>query len=61
MGNITDVNVDAIVHPTNNSYSTSGQVGSVLARVGGPQFSTALSDLQNKGSLPNCGGLYIVI
>lgn len=32
---ITDVAVDAIVHPTNNSFYLGGEVGSAISRAGG--------------------------
>uniref|UniRef100_A0A914UI17 Macro domain-containing protein n=1 Tax=Plectus sambesii TaxID=2011161 RepID=A0A914UI17_9BILA len=38
-GDITDIACDALVNPTDSSFSLSGQVGSHLAKVGGPAFT----------------------
>jgi len=55
-----DVDVEALVHPTDSSYSTSGQVGSALARVGGLPFTQALQTLHSEnGNIPACGGEYL--
>ena len=59
MGDISAVSADAIVHPTNESYSTSGQVGQVLVRAGGSEYQTALNSLQSEGKLGKCGGMGI--
>lgn len=56
MGSITALCADALVHPTNSSYSTSGQVGSALSTVGGAQYLAELSNLQSQGNLGSCGG-----
>lgn len=58
MGDVSAVKADAIVHPTNSSYSTSGQVGQVLLARGGSEYQTALNSLKAQGSLANCGGKY---
>ena len=42
---IVDVVVDAIVHPTNNSFYLGGQVGSAISRKGGAQVRTAVAQL----------------
>jgi len=56
MGDISLINSEAIVHPTNATYSTSGQVGQVLSRAGGLLYQTALDSLKAAGNLPTCGG-----
>ena len=56
MGDVTAVKADAIVHPTNSVYSTSGQVGQVLLARGGVEYQNALNSLKSQGSLANCGG-----
>ena len=56
MGDVTAVKADAIVHPTNSVYSTSGQVGQVLLARGGVEYQAALDSLKSQGSLANCGG-----
>ena len=50
---IADVEVDAIVHPTSSGMGTGGQVGQVLARVGGPAFTKAIRN--HNGSIPENG------
>lgn len=56
-GDITDVVVDAIVHPTNNSFYMGGEVGAAIARRGGAQLRNNVSQLQtSNGNLAVCGG-----
>lgn len=48
--------VDAIVHPTNNSYYLGGQVGSAISNKGGNEVRLIISDLHAKnGNLAECG------
>ena len=52
---ITNVSVDAIVHPTNNSYYLGGQVGSAISGKGGNEVRKLISDLHAKnGNLAEC-------
>ncbi|KAL7390343.1 hypothetical protein ABVT39_019299 [Epinephelus coioides] len=39
---------DAVVHPTNSSLYTGGEVGSALEKKGGKEFAEALSELKKK-------------
>ncbi|XP_049448311.1 core histone macro-H2A.1 isoform X3 [Epinephelus fuscoguttatus] len=39
---------DAVVHPTNSSFYTGGEVGSALEKKGGKEFTEALSELKKK-------------
>lgn len=54
---ITNIQVDAIVHPTNNAFYLGGEVGSAISRAGGPKLR---DDVQNvhrtNGNLAICGG-----
>ncbi|XP_056297798.1 core histone macro-H2A.1 isoform X2 [Pseudoliparis swirei] len=43
------VDSDAVVHPTNSSLYTGGEVGSALEKKGGKEFTEALSELKKKG------------
>ncbi|CAG5871435.1 core histone macro-H2A.1 isoform 4-T5 [Menidia menidia] len=45
---ISIVESDAVVHPTNTSLYTGGEVGSALEKKGGKEFSEALLDLKKK-------------
>lgn len=56
-GSITDALADAIVHPTNTNYSTGGQVGSLLANLGGQSFRNEIATLP---SLPQNGGVTLL-
>ena len=42
---ITDVKVDAIVHPTNNSFYLGGEVGSAISRKGGQKVRDIVHNL----------------
>ncbi|XP_067937989.1 core histone macro-H2A.1-like [Watersipora subatra] len=55
MGNISVVSAEAIVHPTNATYSTSGQVGQVLKTAGQVEYEVALDSLRTQGNLNKCG------
>ncbi|XP_042354591.1 core histone macro-H2A.1 [Plectropomus leopardus] len=45
---ISIVESDAVVHPTNSSLYTGGEVGSALEKKGGKEFTEALSELKKK-------------
>ncbi|XP_049896309.1 core histone macro-H2A.1 isoform X2 [Epinephelus moara] len=45
---ISIVESDAVVHPTNSSLYTGGEVGSALEKKGGKEFAEALSELKKK-------------
>uniref|UniRef100_A0A8C9ZEQ8 MacroH2A.1 histone n=1 Tax=Sander lucioperca TaxID=283035 RepID=A0A8C9ZEQ8_SANLU len=45
---ISIVESDAVVHPTNSSLYAGGEVGSALEKKGGKEFTEALSELQKK-------------
>ena len=56
---ITDVVVDAIVHPTNTTFYLGGQVGSAIARRGGYKIQNIMNEMQRtKGHLSTCAGNY---
>ncbi|TRY64541.1 hypothetical protein DNTS_022661 [Danionella cerebrum] len=44
---ISTINSEAVVHPTNSTFYMGGEVGSALERVGGKQFEDAVSELRN--------------
>ncbi|XP_034406477.1 core histone macro-H2A.1 isoform X1 [Cyclopterus lumpus] len=46
---ISIVDSDAVVHPTNSSLYSGGEVGSALEKKGGKEFTEALSELKKKG------------
>ncbi|CAG5871427.1 unnamed protein product [Menidia menidia] len=48
LADISIVESDAVVHPTNTSLYTGGEVGSALEKKGGKEFSEALLDLKKK-------------
>ena len=50
-GDISKVNCDAVVHPTNSSLSLSGQCGSALSQAGGPSFRTEVNRISGAQSL----------
>ncbi|XP_074649577.1 core histone macro-H2A.1-like isoform X2 [Tubulanus polymorphus] len=55
-GDISKVTVDAIVHPTNNSFHLGGEVGAVLEKSGGKEFVQEVKDLYSShGSLDSAG------
>ncbi|CAK6957303.1 core histone macro-H2A.1 isoform X1 [Scomber scombrus] len=45
---ISIVESDAVVHPTNSSIYTGGEVGSALEKKGGKEFTEALQELKKK-------------
>ncbi|XP_059207244.1 core histone macro-H2A.1 isoform X2 [Centropristis striata] len=45
---ISIVESDAVVHPTNSSLYSGGEVGSALEKKGGKEFTEALSELKKK-------------
>ncbi|XP_068587691.1 core histone macro-H2A.1 isoform X2 [Cebidichthys violaceus] len=45
---ISIVDSEAVVHPTNSSLYTGGEVGSALEKKGGKEFTEALSELKKK-------------
>ncbi|XP_041808156.1 core histone macro-H2A.1 isoform X1 [Chelmon rostratus] len=45
---ISSVESDAVVHPTNSSLYTGGEVGSALEKKGGKEFTDALQELKKK-------------
>ena len=56
-GDLTEIEADAIIHPTNGSFSLSGEVGSALSRAGGDEFVNAVQDLhKDHGDLEMAGG-----
>jgi len=58
---ITDVVVDAIVHPTNTTFYLGGQVGSAIARRGGLKIQNIMNEMQRtKGHLSTCSGIYLI-
>ena len=50
-GDISKVNCDAVVHPTNSSLSLAGQCGSALSQAGGPSFRTEVNRISSTQSL----------
>ncbi|XP_022618059.1 core histone macro-H2A.1 isoform X2 [Seriola lalandi dorsalis] len=55
---ISIVESDAVVHPTNSSLYTGGEVGSALEKKGGKDFTEALAELKKKnGPLEVAGAL----
>ncbi|XP_047235104.1 core histone macro-H2A.1 isoform X2 [Girardinichthys multiradiatus] len=55
---ISAVESDAVVHPTNSSLYTGGEVGSALEKKGGKEFTEALQELKKKnGPLEVAGAL----
>lgn len=50
-GNIAEMTVDAVVHPTNSNFSLSGQCGTALQASGGASFEQEVSNLAKKGSI----------
>lgn len=54
---ITDVAVDAIVHPTNNAFYLGGEVGSAISRAGGQKVRNEIDKVhKTNGNLASCGG-----
>lgn len=55
---ISAVESDAVVHPTNSSFYSGGEVGSALEKKGGKEFTEALQELKKKnGPLEVAGAL----
>ncbi|XP_012736942.3 core histone macro-H2A.1 isoform X2 [Fundulus heteroclitus] len=55
---ISAVESDAVVHPTNSSLYSGGEVGSALEKKGGKEFTEALQELKKKnGPLEVAGAL----
>ncbi|KAL6098288.1 core histone macro-H2A.1 isoform X2 [Pungitius pungitius] len=55
---ISMVDSDAVVHPTNSSFYSGGNVGSALEKKGGKEFSEALSELKKRsGPLEVAGAM----
>ncbi|CAI9726220.1 histone macro-H2A.1macro-H2A.1-like isoform X1 [Octopus vulgaris] len=50
-GDITKINADAIIHPTNSTYYMGGEVGSALEKAGGKDFTEEVKELAAKGTL----------
>jgi len=44
-GNVADIKCDAVVHPTNASFSTTGEVGKALIAAGGDDLKKAIAEL----------------
>ncbi|XP_017348452.1 core histone macro-H2A.1 isoform X1 [Ictalurus punctatus] len=45
---ISSINSDAVVHPTNSTFHTGGEVGSALEKKGGKEFGEAVLELRKK-------------
>ncbi|NP_001316225.1 core histone macro-H2A.1 [Ictalurus punctatus] len=45
---ISSINSDAVVHPTNSAFHTGGEVGSALEKKGGKEFGEAVLELRKK-------------
>jgi len=45
-GDISAVDCDAVVHPTNATFSFSGEVGNALTKAGGEEFKKAIAELE---------------
>ncbi|KAM9788648.1 core histone macro-H2A.1 isoform 1-T1 [Neosynchiropus ocellatus] len=45
---ISIVESDAVIHPTNSSFYTGGEVGSALEKKGGKEFSEAVQEVKKK-------------
>ncbi|KAL3313565.1 Core histone macro-H2A.2 [Cichlidogyrus casuarinus] len=50
-GDITEMEVDAIVHPTSRHYHTNGMIGSIIMSKGGTSLQQTLTHLRNLGPL----------
>ncbi|CAF1094007.1 unnamed protein product [Adineta ricciae] len=58
-GNIVNIQADAIVHPTNNSFYMGGDVGKALAKAGGQQLRDAVADAGRNSAIANYGDVTI--
>jgi len=47
-GNLTEFDVEAVVHPTNATFNLSGEVGSALSKVGGEDLDKAVQALHKE-------------
>eukprot|EP00112_Aurelia_sp_Birch-Aquarium-sp1_P021980 Seg6049.2 transcript_id=Seg6049.2/GoldUCD/mRNA.D3Y31 product="Core histone macro-H2A.1" protein_id=Seg6049.2/GoldUCD/D3Y31 len=57
-GDISDFEVDAIVHPTNAAFYVGGEVGEALSKAGGEEFLKAVESLhKSHGDLETSGAL----
>jgi len=57
-GDISKMQADAIVHPTNSGFSTSGAVGGALLKTGGAELTASIAETaKSHGSLEVCGAL----
>lgn len=45
---IATIDSDAVIHPTNSSFHTGGEVGSALEKKGGKEFGEAVQELRKK-------------
>ncbi|CAG0917242.1 unnamed protein product [Notodromas monacha] len=55
---IASIAVDAIVHPTDSSYSLAGEIGTALAKIGGTVFAQELKNMEkDHGQIPPNGGV----
>nr|ARC95285.1 histone macroH2A [Hydra vulgaris] len=46
-GNIAEMKCDALIHPTNATFNTTGEVGNALLKVGGEELKKAISALHS--------------
>lgn len=54
---IAAVSADAVVNPTNSSFSLVGECGRALEKMGGKDFAKAVADLSSShGQLANSDG-----
>ncbi|CAF0732393.1 unnamed protein product [Adineta ricciae] len=58
-GSIVNIQADAIVHPTNNSFYMGGDVGKALAKAGGQQLRDAVADAGRNSAIANYGDVTI--
>eukprot|EP00794_Sanderia_malayensis_P011920 gene11920-13154_t len=57
-GDLSDMDVDAVVHPTNGSFNMSGEVGTSLRNAGGEEFVKAVNELhESHGDLELAGAV----
>uniref|UniRef100_A0AAR2JQI9 Macro domain-containing protein n=1 Tax=Pygocentrus nattereri TaxID=42514 RepID=A0AAR2JQI9_PYGNA len=54
---IATIDSDAVVHPTNSSLYTGGEVGSALEKKGGKEFGEAVLELRKNGPLEVAGAV----
>jgi len=58
-GSIVNIQADALVHPTNNSFYMGGDVGKALAKAGGQELRDAVAQTANDATLTNFGDVAI--